>query len=157
MKVPYGKIIHLLYLGPFNTVLEGEAAPSFRTNKAQALLIYLAAEQTQPHPAPPRRETIMELLWPDMPDRSARQNLRQTLYLLRKDLAEVNGKDGELVPLLHSDRQIIQLNPDAHINIDIAQFQEHLTGRQYQRSPRGSQSLSRGIFGRFLSAGQQQF
>ena len=31
-------------LGPFNTVLEGEAAPSFRTNKAQALLDHLAAE-----------------------------------------------------------------------------------------------------------------
>ena len=87
----------------------------------------------------------MELLWPDMPDGSARQNLRQTLYLLRKDLAEVNGKDGELVPLLHSDRQIIQLNPDAHINIDIAQFQEHLTAHS-TKDLQEAASLHRGEF-----------
>lgn len=65
----------LMFLGSFQAAVGGEPLPSFRTNKVQALLIYLATE-----PTALRREELMAMLWPGMPDRSARHNLRQVVY-----------------------------------------------------------------------------
>ncbi|WP_420643887.1 AfsR/SARP family transcriptional regulator [Candidatus Leptofilum sp.] len=92
----------------------------FRTTKVKALLIYLATE-----PAPQRRETLTTLLWPGMPERSARQNLRQIMYNLRRavpDLASEADSDTTAVPLILANRQTIQLNPKAIIKSDIMQF-----------------------------------
>lgn len=69
----------LSLFGRFQAMLDDDPLPGFRTAKIQALLIYLAAEPATPH----RRESLMTLLWPGMPERSARQNLRQIIYNLR--------------------------------------------------------------------------
>jgi DNA-binding SARP family transcriptional activator len=47
--------------------------------KSQALLIYLAVERDHPH----RRDSLFTLLWPGMPEKSARHNLNQAVYALR--------------------------------------------------------------------------
>jgi DNA-binding SARP family transcriptional activator len=73
-------MISLHLLGPFQAQLAGRPFTRFGTIRGQALLIYLAVEQARAH----NREGLMTLLWPDMPLKSARQNLRQTIYLLRK-------------------------------------------------------------------------
>lgn len=112
----------LSLLGSFIATLNDQPIPTFRSNKAQALLIYLAVEQVRSPNAPPRRDVVMELLWPDMPTASARQNLRQTLYLLRQVVPEVAGKGEAAVPLVHSEHQVIQINPDAIIDLDVATF-----------------------------------
>lgn len=65
--------LHLL--GPFQADLDSQAMTDFRTRKVQALLIYLATE-TQAH----QRDLLLDLLWPGLPERSARSNLRQTIY-----------------------------------------------------------------------------
>ena len=79
-------------------------AVMFRTKKAQALLIYLVAE-----PGTHRRDILIELLWPGMPERSARQNLRQTIFNLRQALPEQvasnNGDDDTEVVLLQTNRK----------------------------------------------------
>ena len=109
-------ILSLKVLGPFQASLGDEPLTDFRTNKVQALLIYLATEQ-----APQSREWLMELLWPGLPARSARVNLRQILYQMRKAIPEVSApasgvkKAGseDAVPLLMANRQEIQINPEA--------------------------------------------
>lgn len=76
-------------LGPVQTFIGDEEVDAFRTSKVQALLIYLALE-----PDAHRREVLMELLWPGMPERSARLNLRQILFHLRSIASDLPSVDG---------------------------------------------------------------
>lgn len=103
--------------------LDGQELTEFRTQKVRALLILLAAEPHMAH----RRETLMTLLWPGMPDSSARQNLRQVLFHLRRAVPDLDPvapdkAEATAVPLLIADRQTIRLNPAAALNIDTARF-----------------------------------
>ncbi len=66
--------LSLSLLGPFTATFNDQPLHNFKTNKVQALLIYLAVERNRPH----RRETLFTLLWPGMPEKSARHNLNQT-------------------------------------------------------------------------------
>jgi hypothetical protein len=69
-------ISHLSLLGSFEATLDSKSLMKFRTNKTQALLIYLAAEDTTSH----QRDDLMAMLWPGLPHISAQVNLRQTIY-----------------------------------------------------------------------------
>lgn len=106
--------LSLMLLGPFSATLGTEPLGSFRTRLAQALLIYLACQ-----PERHKREDVMALLWPDLSQASAQQNLRQNLYFLRQTIAEVESRDGKLqIPLILADRDFLQLNPDANVQVD---------------------------------------
>ena len=99
---------------------------TFRSNRVPALLVYLAVETEHPH----RREALMELLWPGLPAASARQNLRQTLYLLRQEIPELTAKSGEgIVPVMLSDRHTIQLNLDGDLCLDVARMEQLTSGQ----------------------------
>ena len=118
--------LSLSLLGAFQASLNDETVTGFRTNKVQALLVYLAVE-----PEPQRRESLMTLLWPGMPERSARHNLRQILYHLRQAIPELSSKDSgddghTAVSLLQANRQTIQLNPLAAVTSDAGRFEELL-------------------------------
>ncbi|MGD2077431.1 MAG: protein kinase, partial [Chloroflexota bacterium] len=109
-------------LGSVQVFIGAEEVDDFRTNKVQALLIYLALE-----PDAHRREALMELLWPGMPERSARLNLRQILYLLRNlasDLPSVEDTEEAMVSFVVANRQTIQRNPLASAAIDSERFDE---------------------------------
>ncbi|HSM55609.1 MAG TPA: AAA family ATPase, partial [Candidatus Sulfomarinibacteraceae bacterium] len=73
--------LHLAFLGA-PQVHHGPHPLSFRTQKALALLIYLAVEG-EVH----TREKLATLFWPDSDASAARANLRSTLMYLRKALA----------------------------------------------------------------------
>ncbi|MFN2172318.1 MAG: protein kinase domain-containing protein, partial [Candidatus Promineifilaceae bacterium] len=112
--------------GRFQATLNDEPLGGFRTAKVQALLVCLAAEPTKPL----RRESLMLLLWPGMPERSARQNLRQIIYNLRRAVPDLPQKseDGEneietAVPLLLANRHTVRLNPLADVSSDVARFE----------------------------------
>lgn len=92
--------IELLLLGPFQALVDGEPA-RFRSDKVRALLAYLALSPDQPH----RRETLAALLWPDMPDSVAHNNLRKSLHRLKESLGDTAAES-----LLTVDRQSVQLN-----------------------------------------------
>ena len=97
--------LSLALLGPVQVALDN-CPLRFRTNKAQGLLVYLAVEAVARPAAPHRREALMELLWPGLPLQSAQDNLRQTLYQLRKTIPVLPATGGdELVPLLLTDRR----------------------------------------------------
>ncbi len=102
--------LSLTLLGPFEATSNDQPLLKFRTNRVQALLIYLATENARADTIH-RREALMDLLWPGLPQKSAQVNLRQTLYHLRKAVPELPAKDGaELLPFLLTDRQTIQIN-----------------------------------------------
>jgi DNA-binding SARP family transcriptional activator/tRNA A-37 threonylcarbamoyl transferase component Bud32 len=112
-------VLTLGTLVPFRASLGQSLLTDFRTRKVQALLIYLVTE-----PRPQRRDLLMSLLWPGMPERSARSNLRQVLYYLRQVLPEVSSGDGDYdVAFVIANRQHIQLNPGAGIDVDTQQLE----------------------------------
>jgi WD40 repeat protein/serine/threonine protein kinase/two-component SAPR family response regulator len=113
--------LYLSLFGQFQAILNGKPITAFRTQKVQALLIYLVAESKSAH----RRERLMELLWPGMPESSARSNLRQILFHLRRTLSN-SGDHGVKVPFLIVDRHTLRLNPDADITVDTAHFDAKL-------------------------------
>ncbi|MFN2138026.1 MAG: protein kinase domain-containing protein, partial [Candidatus Promineifilaceae bacterium] len=125
--------LSLSLFGRFQALLNSEPLGGFRTAKVQALLVYLAAESKTPQ----RRETLMALLWPGMPERSARQNLRQIIYNLRRAVPDLPQKseDGEnrietAVPLLLANRHTIQLNPLADVSSDVQHFESFIERTQ---------------------------
>jgi DNA-binding SARP family transcriptional activator len=110
--------LSLLLFGPFSAEVNGQALSGFRTRLVPALLIYLACQ-----PERHRREHLMALLWPGLPQTSAQQNLRQNLYLLRQRVPEVIARDGlTQIPLIVADRDAVQINPDAAVEVDVCRF-----------------------------------
>lgn len=84
--------LHLL--GTPQIALDGKRVSGFVTRKAQALLIYLAHTGTV-H----TRDRLAGLFWPDMPDESAKNNLRRTLPNLRKLVGSHLAIDTQTVSL----------------------------------------------------------
>ncbi|HEX7040241.1 MAG TPA: AAA family ATPase [Trueperaceae bacterium] len=78
-----GTRLEIRLLGGF-AVARGGASVNIGSRAAQALLAYLALTAGARH----RRERLAALLWPDASDESARQNLRNALWALRKALGE---------------------------------------------------------------------
>ena len=73
-------ILHLTLLGKPQVTLNETPVSGFRTAKAQALLYYLAVTG-RPH----SRETLVDLLWGEMPEAKAKRNLTTVLTNLRID------------------------------------------------------------------------
>jgi DNA-binding SARP family transcriptional activator len=120
--------LSLSFLGRFQARLDDQPIARFQTRKVKALLIYLAAE-----PDKHLRESLMELMWPGMPERSARHNLRQVLYYLRGAIPDLHSNmegSEEKVSLLLTNRQMIRLNPEASVQVDAAHFESLLNGVQ---------------------------
>lgn len=65
------------------TILLADRSVTFKTNKSQALLIYLAVNQ-RVH----SRDMLADLLWTDMSNQQARKNLRDTLAYLRAGVGD---------------------------------------------------------------------
>jgi DNA-binding SARP family transcriptional activator len=84
------------------------------SDKARALLVYLAVEADRPH----RRESLVGLLWPDCPEQVARHNLRQALFNLRQAI----GDHAATPPYLLISRDAIQFNRASDFSLDLAQF-----------------------------------
>jgi predicted ATPase/Tfp pilus assembly protein PilF len=101
-------------LGSFQVTLDGEPVTGFTTDKARALLAYLVVEAAHPH----RRDALAGLLWPDQPQRKARQNLRQALSHLRQAL----GDRDRATPLLLVCRETVQFNAASDHWLDVAVF-----------------------------------
>ena len=100
--------------GSFQVTLDGEPVTGFTTDKTRALLAYLAVEAGRPH----RRDALAGLLWPDRPQRKARQNLRQALSHLRQAL----GDRDQATPFLLVNREAVQFNAASDHWLDVAAF-----------------------------------
>lgn len=113
--------LSLNLFGSFSTEQDKRPFNNFRSAKAKALLIYLVTEPPLVH----QRESLMTLLWPGLPQESAQTNLRQIIYQLRKTFPEVASRDGAGdVPLILSERQTVQRNPEAGVHADAVTFSD---------------------------------
>ena len=80
-------------LGPFQVRLDDQEVTGFDSDKARALLAYLALESDHPH----RREALAGLLWPERPERDARHSLSQVLFNLRSVLGDLSAPSDRLI------------------------------------------------------------
>ncbi len=92
----------------------------FESIKEPALLAYLAAESDLPQ----RREALVELLWPERPEASARANLRHTLANLRRAIGDRVGAQAR--PHLLVDRETVQFSRASDVWVDIQEFERQL-------------------------------
>src|SRR3954462_14641759 len=102
-------------LGPFEVTLDGIPVTGFAYNKVRMLLAYLAVEGARMQ----TRTRLAALLWPDVPDRLARQNLSQALTILRDILGDRVSSD---VPFLQVAPDTLQINPLADVTVDVERF-----------------------------------
>ena len=79
--------LSIFLLGSFRVDLDGEPATGFVSDKARALLAFLAVEAERAH----RREALVGLLWPKYPEGSARASLRNVLANLRQVIGDRNA------------------------------------------------------------------
>ncbi len=116
-------------LGSFLVNSGGQPVSGFKSDKVRALLAYLAVEADRPH----RREILSALLWPEIPDRSARSNLRDALSNLR----QVIGDREVDPPYLLIERDQVQFNTFSDFWLDVAQFRALVMGDQDVKSNYG--------------------
>jgi ABC-type oligopeptide transport system substrate-binding subunit/DNA-binding SARP family transcriptional activator len=110
--------LSIFLLGSFRVALDGEPVTGFVSDKARALLAFLAIEAERAH----RREALVGLLWPEYPEHSARASLRNVLANLRQAIG-----DREADPsFLRIVGQTIQFNPEADAQVDVTAFIEGL-------------------------------
>ena len=130
----------LSLLGPFEATLDGEPVRGFESAKVQALLAYLAVEADRPH----RRDSLAALLWPDRPDRAARNNLRRALGSLRKTIGDRQAEK----PFLLVTREMIQFDTASDHWLDVQRFAECVaaSGQGAAASLEEAVALYRGSF-----------
>ncbi|WP_420629196.1 BTAD domain-containing putative transcriptional regulator [Candidatus Leptofilum sp.] len=105
-------------LGEFSVTLDGQPVTNFYSDKVRALLAYLVVEQGQAH----SRSKLAGLLWPESPEKQARQSLRQALLHLRKALKDTKADP----PLILADRQTVHLSSAVPLQTDLAAFEDAL-------------------------------
>jgi DNA-binding SARP family transcriptional activator/predicted ATPase len=115
-------------LGPLQVTLDGELIREFVTDKARALLAYLAVEADHPH----QRDMLAGLLWPDQPQSRARHSLRQALSHLRRAIGD--GEDD--ASFLHISREAVQFNSHSDCRLDVAIFARLLEASRHHRHRR---------------------
>lgn len=94
---------------------QADRSLAFVTDRARALLAYLAVEAHQPH----SRDKLAALLWPDDRELLARQNLSQTLTRVRQAIGDYDADPR----YLQVSRPALQLNRNAPITVDLLDFQ----------------------------------
>ncbi|MFN8474928.1 MAG: BTAD domain-containing putative transcriptional regulator [Anaerolineae bacterium] len=133
----------LSLLGPFQAVLEGQPVVGFRSDKARALLIFLAVEASRPH----ARETLAGLLWPDYPNATALTYLRSALANLRHLLDEPSkGLATSSSLFLLVNRETVQFNPVADARLDVVALTRLLEGHPTLGDLEQAVALCRGPF-----------
>lgn len=112
-QMPVHTRLRFRLLGEPQVTAENGAARALRisTRKGLAVLVYLAMYRGRAMP----RAQVADLLWGHSLDRHARQNLRQCLMVLRRDLG------AELAGVLMADDQTLALRSDA-IEVDALEF-----------------------------------
>jgi predicted ATPase/DNA-binding SARP family transcriptional activator len=103
------------FLGRLQIEHRQSGAVTLTNRKAVGLLAYLLIESNHAH----SRESLLGLLWPDLPTASAQNNLRVTWAHLQKALGN-NPSDEQ--PFLIGDRLTLRFNPLSDYELDVARF-----------------------------------
>lgn len=116
---------HIKLFGGLRVERKGRVLTHFRTQKASALLGYLAFHLNQPC----NRELLIDMLWQDAESTSGRHSLSMALSFLRT-LLKTEGND----PVFIATRQTVQLNSDLFV-VDVIQFSQLLQQAEITPEP----------------------
>jgi predicted ATPase/DNA-binding SARP family transcriptional activator len=105
----------LAFLNTFQVTLDWQPVTRFRSNKNAGLLVYLALQSDRLFP----REVLATLFWPEESEATARNNLRQSVYQLRRVLGDLENPDK---PYLLATRQTVRFNADSDFDLDVDFF-----------------------------------
>lgn len=105
-------------LGGFYFEVNNVIIHNFGSDKARALLVYLAIEA----PRSFRRSHLAGLLWTEFSEEQALHSLRQTLFNLRKAIPQPENH----LPFLITSQDNITINPQAKLWVDVNSFQAAL-------------------------------
>ncbi len=122
----------LSLLGSFRAILDGRPITAFQSDKARALLAYLAVESERPH----SREKLAGLLWPNSSEAAARASLSEALSSLRQAL----GDRAAQAPVLLASRQSVQFNCEADVLVDVVAFERQTRGERSESMADGGDS-----------------
>jgi predicted ATPase/DNA-binding SARP family transcriptional activator len=111
-------MLDLALLGRFGLQLDGVAV-ELPSRPAQSLLAYLLLHHGVAH----RRERLAGLLWPDTNESSARRNLRQALWQIRRALGAAADS------VLQADDLTITVQLDDRHQLDVARLDRPLDGQ----------------------------
>ena len=109
--------LHIHLLGDFRLIYGEEPVSTITAPRLHALLAYLLLHRDAPQP----RHHLAFVLWPDTTEAQARSNLRQLLHSLKQTLPEA-------AHFVHADTQTVQWRPEAPYRLDVADFEQALTG-----------------------------
>jgi DNA-binding SARP family transcriptional activator/predicted ATPase len=107
--------LHIRLLGDFSLIYGDESVASVNTPRLHSLLAYLVLHRD----APPLRQHLAFLFWPDTNEAQARNNLRQLLHQLRYALPDADR-------FLHADARTVGWRHDATFFLDVAEFERAL-------------------------------
>ncbi len=115
-------MLALSLMGQPLITLDGDPVTGFVSQKASALLAYLAVESDQPHGRP----ALAHIFWPDQTEAVARKNLRDILFNLQKLLRNRDANP----PYLIITRHTIQFNNDSAHSLDSKAFTDWMTASE---------------------------
>jgi WD40 repeat protein/DNA-binding SARP family transcriptional activator len=107
-------MLQIRLLGQFDLRLDGKRV-TISSRAGQSLLAYIALTAGTPH----RREKLAGLIWPEISDESARKNLRQELWRIRKSLAGENPTTDYLL----ADEYTVTFNRNSDYWLDATQLE----------------------------------
>ena len=109
--------LRLALLGKVELQVDGQPLTALTALKAKALFVYLAVTGTSHS-----RASLAALLWSDVPEETARANLRSALYTLRKLLGDY----------LVADRRTVAFDQSAPFWLDTAVFTSACAGETFE-------------------------
>lgn len=109
--------LRISLFGRFDVCWGEQPLPGIGAAKVQELFCYLLLFRERPH----TRERLADILWANSSQSQSKQYLRQTLWQLRAILDCVGQPDN---PILLADAEWIQVNADAALWLDVAEFEK---------------------------------
>lgn len=109
-------------LGPLQIAFADALLAKLESDKTRALLVYLAVQADRAH----CREALIGLLWPEVPEETARHNLRQALFNLRHAIGDRTANP----PYLLITRTEIQFNRASEHSLDVSEFDTHIAAAE---------------------------
>jgi DNA-binding SARP family transcriptional activator len=109
-------MLQVRLLGQFDVRADGKRV-LIQRRAGQSLLAYLILTAGTPH----RREQLAGLFWPDMLDETARRNLRQELWRIRKAISSQAPSPAEY---FLAEEIAITFNPQSEYWLDAAQLEQ---------------------------------
>jgi len=104
--------------GRFNLQQEDGTPFEIESRKALELFCYLLIYRNRPH----SRDALAEVIWGETSSTRSKKYLRQALWQIQSALASHTNQ--EIQPLILTDGEWVQINPQTNLWLDVADFEE---------------------------------